>query len=86
MTFSQKNAFSRATILIHTSLYQSSICRKQYSLINNVCYWNTSNKNNQPLSPDAANTVILDNPIFARQFEIFTDSKDTSKYVHSKRF
>ena len=34
----------------------------------------------------AANTVILDNSIFARRFEIFIDSKDTSKYVHSKPF
>ena len=33
-----------------------------------------------------ANTVILDNPNFARRFEIFTDRKDASKYVHSKRF
>ena len=38
------------------------------------------------MCPDAANTVILDNSIFARRFEIFTDSKDTSRYVHSKRF
>ena len=51
-----------------------------------VCYWNTSDKNKYPMCPDAANTVILDNSMFARRFEIFTDSKDTSKYVHSKRF
>ena len=38
------------------------------------------------MCPDAANTVILDNSIFARRFEIFTDSKDTPRYVHSKRF
>ena len=29
---------------------------------------------------------MLDNSILARQFEIFTDSKDAPKYVHSKRF
>ena len=38
------------------------------------------------MCPDAANTVILDNSIYASRFEIFTNSKDTSNYVHSKRF
>ena len=38
------------------------------------------------MCPDGANTVILDNSIFSHRFEILIDSKDASKYVHSKRF